>query len=96
MTDPKFAAMQAAHDAKLRAGPREEPEGCGGTPEKPGMVLGTHYMRGFWITERIRPCPGCHQCQPCTCQGEDTCPRHTPPDAPEPKEERWASGLRKT
>jgi len=83
MTDLKFAAMQAAHDAKLRAGPREEPEGCGGTPGKPGNTVQFSGLVGAFVTTLLIPCPGCWQCQPCPCRGADTCPRHTPPDAPE-------------
>ena len=85
--DPKFAAMQAAHDAMLRAGPREEPASCGGTPEKPRVISVPFWYRGQRLSFS-RACHGCPDCQPCTCQGAVTCPRHTPPDAPEPKEER--------
>ena len=73
MSDDKFARMEREHDAKLRAGPREEPEGCDGSAGEPGWVI-VGVFRGF------RRCPGCDDCQPCMCQGEDTCPRHTPPE----------------
>ena len=87
MTDPKFATMQAAYDARGRAGPREGPGGCGGT-----MLIATSYVKSNDVAVSLNPitirCPGCSDCQPCTCRGEETCPRHTPPDAPEPKEEQ--------